>query len=185
MILVRRKVMSTIFARAAIIAASVMFVAVSGPALAQNAHFLRAVNQGISDSTDTITFKIAGLGSAVTTTVTAEAEAAALYACQNNGGNFPSDPKKQEETGTVSASGEFTSGKNGSITGGLTLSAPASTLNCPGGQTEVLVCVEFENKRVSEPAAGTQEATPSSASTILLSQFQAECEELFANNPAP
>jgi hypothetical protein len=163
--------MSTIFARAAIIAASVMFVAVSGPALAQNAHFLRAVNQGISDSTDTITFKIAGLGSAVTTTVTAEAEAAALYACQNNG--------------TVSASGEFTSGKNGSITGGLTLSAPASTLNCPGGQTEVLVCVEFENKRVSEPAAGTQEATPSSASTILLSQFQAECEELFANNPAP
>jgi hypothetical protein len=62
---------------------------------------------------------------------------------------------------------------------------PDSTLNCPGGQTEVLVCVEFENKRVSEPAAGTQEATPSSASTILLSQFQAECEELFANNPAP
>ena len=177
--------MSTIFARAAMIAAPVVFAAALGTALAASPHFLKADNQGISGSTDTITFKIAGLGDTVTTTVTASAEAAALYACQNNGGNFPADPKKQEETGTVSASGEFTSGKNGSITGGLTLSAPDSTLNCPGGQTEVLVCVEFENKRVSEPAAGTAAATPSSASTILLSQFQAECEELFANNPAP
>ena len=177
--------MSTIFARAAIVAASVLFAGALGTALAASPHFLRAVNQGISDSTDTITFKIAGLGDTVTTTVTASAEAAALYACQNNGGNFPSDPKKQEETGTVSASGEFTSGKNGSITGGLTLSAPASTLDCPGGQTEVLACVEFENKRVSEPAAGEAAATPSSASAVFFSQFQAECEELFANNPAP
>lgn len=154
-----------------------------GTALAASPHFLKADNQGISGSTDTITFKIAGLGAAVSTTVTAAAEAAALYVCRNNGGNFPADPKKQEETGTVEQSGNFTSGKNGSITGGLTLSAPPSTLDCPGGQTEVLVCVEFENKRVSEPAAGTTAATPSSASVILLSAFQAECQALFADNP--
>ena len=58
-------------------------------------------------------FKIAGLGDNQTITVTASASATAVYACQNNGGNFPSDPKKQQVSGPVSASGEFTSGKNG------------------------------------------------------------------------
>jgi hypothetical protein len=175
--------MSTLSARRAIVASAVLLAAALGTALAASPHFSRVVNQGISGTTDTITFKIAGLGDTVTTTVTAEADAAALYVCQNNGGNFPADPKKQAETGTVTASGEFTSGKNGSITGGLTLSAPASTLDCPGGQREVIVCVEFENKRVSEPAAGTEPATPSSASVVNLPEFQSECEALFANNP--
>lgn len=174
--------MSTIFARTAIVASAVLFAAF-GTALADNPHFIKAVNQGISDSTDTITFKIAGLGDTVTTTVTVSADAAALYACRNKGKNFPEDPKKQEETGPVTNSGDFTSGKNGQITGGLTLSAPASTLECPPGQSLVLVCVQFENKQVSEPAAGTLSTTPSSVSAIFFNQFQDECEKLFASNP--
>jgi hypothetical protein len=99
---------------------------------------------------------IPGLGDTVTTTVTANADATALYACQNNGGNFPSDPKKQQVSGPVSASGDFTSGKNGQITDSLTLSPPASTLDCPGGQHVVLARVSYTNVSVSEPAAGTE-----------------------------
>jgi hypothetical protein len=102
-----------------------------------------------------VNFKIAGLGDTVTTTVTATADATAVYACRNNGGNFPSDPKKQQVSGPVSNSGQFSSGKNGQITGFLNLSPPPSTLNCPGGQTAVTCSVSYTNVQVSAPDAGT------------------------------
>jgi hypothetical protein len=141
---------------AALVAAVALMLAAS-PAFAAAAHFVRADATGPNDDgTLTVNFKIAGLGDTVTTTVTANADATALYACQNNGGNFPADPKKQEVSGPVSASGDFTSGKNGQITDSLTLSPPASTLDCPSGQHDVLARVSYTNVSVSEPAAGTE-----------------------------
>jgi hypothetical protein len=132
---------------AAAVAALLLF---ASPASAASPHFLRASASGPDGSGDlVVNFKIAGLGDTVTTTVTASANATAVYACQNNGGNFPSDPKKQQVSGPVSASGDFTSGKNGSITDSLTLMPPASTLNCPGGQHEVLASVSYTNVQVS------------------------------------
>src|SRR5215217_2088372 len=118
---------------------------------AQNPHFLRASASGPNNAGNlTVSFKIAGLGSNETITVTASANATAVYACRNNGGNFPSDPKKQTVSGPVSASGDFTSGQNGQITGSLTLSPPANTtLTCPGGQRVVLVSVSYTNVQVS------------------------------------
>ena len=140
---------------AALVAAAALTLAAS-PALAAAPHFVRADASGPNaDGTLTVNFKIAGLGDTVTTTVTASADATALYACQNRGGNFPEDPKKQQVSGPVSASGEFTSGKNGQITGSLTLSPPASTLDCPSGQRVVLASVSYTNVAVSEPNAGT------------------------------
>jgi hypothetical protein len=125
-------------------------------AQAANAHFVRAAATGPDANGNLIVdFKIAGLGDSVTTTVTASADATALYACQNNGGNFPSDPKKQVVSGPVTASGEFTSGKNGQITDSLTLMPPPSTLVCPSGQRSVLANVSYTNVAVSEPNAGT------------------------------
>ena len=136
--------------------AAVLTLGLADVAQAANAHFVRAAATGPDDNGNLIVnFKIAGLGDTVTTTVTASGNATALYACRNNGGNFPSDPKKQEVSGPVSASGQFTSGKNGSITDSLTLMPPASTLDCPGGQRVVLARVSYTNVAVSEPAAGT------------------------------
>jgi hypothetical protein len=125
--------------------------AITAPsALAANAHFINASASGPNAQGNlAVNFKIAGLGDNVTITVTASADATALYACQNKGGNFPSDPKKQQVSGPVSASGAFTSSKNGSITGSLTLMPPASTLDCPGGQREVLANVSYTNVQVS------------------------------------
>jgi hypothetical protein len=129
---------------------------VAGTALAQNPHFLRASASGPNTAGElSVSFKIAGLGDTVTTTVTATADATAVYACRNNGRNFPEDPKKQTVSGPVSASGDFTSGKNGQIVGSLTLSPPASTLDCPPGQEEVLVSVSYTNVAVNSPDAGT------------------------------
>jgi hypothetical protein len=141
---------------AAMVAAVALMLAAS-PAFAAAPHFVRASASGPNaDGTLTVDFKIAGLGDTVTTTVTASADATALYACKNRGGNFPEDPKKEEVSGPVSASGEFTSGKNGQITGSLTLSPPASTLDCPSGQRVVLANVTYTNVAVSEPNAGTE-----------------------------
>jgi hypothetical protein len=141
---------------AALVAAAALTLAAS-PALAAAPHFVRADAAGPNaDGTLTVNFKIAGLGDTVTTTVTASADATALYACQNRGGNFPEDPNKQQVSGPVSASGEFTSGKNGQITDSLTLSPPPSTLDCPGGQRVVLASVSYTNVAVSEPNAGTE-----------------------------
>jgi hypothetical protein len=123
---------------------------VAGTALAQNPHFVRASASGPDAAGNlTVDFKIAGLGSNETITVTASADATAVYACRNNGGNFPKDPKKTTVSGPVSASGEFTSGKNGQITDSLTLSPPASTLSCPPGQHVVLVSVSYTNVSIS------------------------------------
>lgn len=138
-------------------AAIVAVVLFASSANAASAHFVRASAAGPDAAGDlTVNFKIAGLGDTVTTRVTASADATALYACRNNGGNFPSDPKKQLVSGPVSASDDFTSGKNGQITDSLTLSPPASTLDCPSGQNEVLARVSYTNVAVSEPAAGTE-----------------------------
>ncbi|MCA1603921.1 MAG: hypothetical protein LC808_02700 [Actinobacteria bacterium] len=129
----------------------------AGIASAASPHFVRASATGPNSAGDLlVNFKIAGLGDTVTTTVTASADATAVYACRNNGGNFPADPKKTEVTGPVSSSGEFTSGRNGQITGSLTLSPPESTLTCPPGQRVVLVSVSYTNVQVSEPAAGAE-----------------------------
>jgi hypothetical protein len=121
------------------------------PAFADSPHFIKASASGPNNAGNlTVNFKIAGLGDNETITVTTTADATAVYACRNNGGNFPSDPKKTTVSGPVSASGDFTSGQNGQITGSLTLSPPANTtLTCPGGQRVVLVSVSYTNVQVS------------------------------------
>jgi hypothetical protein len=134
-------------------------LAFAATALAANPHFIQASASGPNAQGNlSVNFKIAGLGANETITVTATADGTALYACQNNGGNFPSDPKKQTVSGPVSASGSFTSGQNGQITGSLTLSPPASTLTCPGGQHVVLASVSYTNVAVS--GGGDTESIP-------------------------
>lgn len=98
----------------------------------------------------TTDFKLAGLGGKVTTTVTASADATSVYICMNKGGNFPSDPKKQVLAGPVSASEQLTSDKNGRITDSLSLSPPATTLDCPSAQHPVLAYVSYKNVSISK-----------------------------------
>jgi hypothetical protein len=124
-----------------------------------NPHFIRASAAGPDDAGNLIvSFKIAGLGDNVTTTVTASANATAVYACQNNGGQFPNAANKSTVSGPVSASGEFTSGKNGQISGMLTLHPPAPSpdFQCPPGQHMVLASISYTDVQVSEPNAGTE-----------------------------
>jgi hypothetical protein len=133
-----------------ILAATLIAVLGAGTAMAQNPHFLSASATGPNaNGSLTCKFKIAGLGSNETATITCSANADAIYGCENNAGNFPNAANKQELTGTVSASGQFTSGMNGQISNTLTLGPPASTLSCPSGQTRVLCSVSYTDVQVS------------------------------------
>jgi hypothetical protein len=116
------------------------------PALAANPHFLSTDTNGIQGDGDlTVNFRIAGLGNDIDTVrITLSGDATAVYACQNRGGNFPSDPKKQTRETAVSDSGTFPV-RNGSARGSLTLEPPPSTLNCPGSQRPVLASIEYDN----------------------------------------
>ena len=128
---------------------------------AANAHFLKCSASGVnSDGTLNACFKIAGLGDNQLVTVTASAHADATYACKNNGQQCSNAANKVNVQSDVSASGTFTSGKNGSIKASLTVDPPDTTLTCPGGQKLVLVSVSYTNVSVSAPGANDCDPSP-------------------------
>ena len=128
---------------------------------AASPHFLRTSASGVnSDGTVNVCFKIAGLGDNQTLDITASAHADATYACRNRGEQCPNAANKVNVQTDVSATGTFTSGKNGSITACLTVDPPDTTLTCPGGQKLVLVSVSYTNLSVSAPGAGTAAVPP-------------------------
>ena len=128
---------------------------------AANAHFLKCSASGVnSDGSLNACFKIAGLGDNQLVTVTASAHADAVYGCLNHGGQCPNAANKVEVHQDVSASGTFTSGRNGSIRASLTIEPPPTSLRCPGGQTLVLISISYSNVSVSAPGAGVCNTSP-------------------------
>ena len=128
---------------------------------AQSPHFLGCSASGVnSDGSLDVSFRIAGLGSNQSLTVTASADADAIYACKNGGNNCPNAANKVEVKSNVSATGTFTSGKNGSIRASLTVDPPSTTLTCPGGQKLVLVSISYTNVKVSAPGAEDCNTSP-------------------------
>jgi len=124
-------------------------------------HFINCGASGVnSDGSLNACFKIAGLGDNQTLTVTASAHADAIYGCLNHGQQCPNAANKVEVQQDVSASGTFTSGKNGQITGCLSVDPPPTELTCPNGQTLVLVSISYSGVSVSAPAAGQCDTSP-------------------------
>ncbi|GLZ29967.1 hypothetical protein Lesp02_21570 [Lentzea sp. NBRC 105346] len=90
-----------------------------------------------------VSFKIGGLIVGTTVTVKTTAKMTAVYACQNEGGNFPSDPKKTQVVSSVAAAGTFKVDLLGQVAGTLTINPPTPTLRCPKGQHVVLVSMSY------------------------------------------
>ena len=138
---------------------------------AANPHFINCSASGVnSDGTLNACFKIAGLGANQTITVTASATADAVYACLNHGQQCPNAANKVSVHRDVSASGDFTSGKNGQITACLEVDPPPTELTCPNGQRLVLVAVSYTNVSVSAPEAGECVTSPASFSANFFPQ---------------
>ena len=136
-----------------------------GPALATSPHFINASATGPNSSgTLSVSFKEAGLGDNVSITYRASADATAVYACFNHGGNHPQASNKETVSGPVSATSTFSSGKNGSISQSLTLSPPsAGSFSCPNGQNLVLASVSYSGVSITDT---TNSLTESIAGTF-------------------
>jgi len=140
-----------------------------GLAVAQNPHFVSADASVEGDGDLACSFKVAGLGDSVTILVTCSADASAFYACFNKGGNHPQASNKEEAAGPVQGSGEFTSGKNGSVTGTVTAHPPASTIDCPGNQVLRLCSVSYTN--IGLTADGLSADVPGTISRTFIDCF--------------
>lgn len=138
-------------------------------AFADSPHFISASASGPNSAGNLIvSFKEAGLGNNQLITYVANADATATYACINGGGNHPKATNKEAVSGPVSATGTFSSGKNGTISQSLTLSPPsAGSFACPSGQRLVLAFVSYTNVAITDTTNGVTESIPGTFSRCL------------------
>jgi hypothetical protein len=155
----------------------VAFALIAQQALAQNEHFIRASANLNNDGTLTVSFKEAGLGTNQLITYVASADATATYVCVNRGGGNPSASNKTTVSGPVSATGTFSSGKNGQVTASLTLNPPGpGGFSCPPGQSLEIAQVVYTNVSVTDTTNGITEAVPGTFDTgCLLPNVRGAC----------
>jgi hypothetical protein len=131
--------------------ASLMLGLMSSPASAVSPHFVRGTGDLNADGSLTISFKEAGLGTNQLITYTLTADATATYVCVNRGGGNPSASNKTTVSGPVSATGQFSSGKNGQVTASLTLDPPGpGSFTCPPGQSRQIAQVTYTNVTLTD-----------------------------------
>jgi hypothetical protein len=145
-------------------------------ALAVSPHFISASATVNTDGSLTVKFKEAGLGTNQLINYTAAAQGTATWVCVNKGGANPSAQNKTTVNGPVSASGAFDSGKNGNVTGSLTLQPPPSDITCPNGQKLELASASYTGVSITDTTNGITEPIPGTFSTgCLLPNVRGAC----------
>lgn len=135
---------------------------------AQSPHFVGKPTATLSGNNANVCWKEAGLGSNENVTYVASGNATATYVCVNNGGQCPNADNKTTVSGPVSATGTFSSGKNGSISQCLQIAPPsAGSFTCPSGQALTLSSVSYSNLAITDTTTpvGPAPTTPSALST--------------------
>jgi hypothetical protein len=157
----RKSLRRTIIAIAALV---VVFAFAATAALADSPHFIKAAASVDASGNLLCTFKEVGLGNtAATEFVTCSADATAVYACINGGGNHPKATNKETVSGPVSGGGTFDV-RNGSTSGAIPVGPPAAgDFSCPSGQQLVLASVCYANVTLTGAAGDTATATPNPA----------------------
>jgi hypothetical protein len=153
------------------------FVMAAPAALAVSPHFVSA-SAKVSGTNLVVSFHESGLGTNQLITYTANADATATYVCVNKGGANPSASNKTQVSGPVSATGSFSSGKNGTINQSLTLSPPPppSSFSCPPGQKQATAEVTYTNVSITDTTNGITEPIAGTFSTgCLLPDVRGAC----------
>jgi len=152
-----------------------LLVGVATVAHADSPHFVRA-SGSLSGANLDVNFKEAGLGTNQLIDYTATADATAVYVCVNKGGANPSASNKTTVSGPVSASGTFSSGKNGQVTASLTLTPPTSgTFSCPNGQKEAIASVTYTNVTITDTTNNVSESLGDFSTGCLLPNVRGAC----------
>jgi hypothetical protein len=146
-------------------------------ALAVSPHFINASATVNSDGSLTVNFKEAGLGTNQLISYTAAAQGTATWVCVNKGGANPSAQNKTTVNGPVSATGSFSSGKNGNVTASLTIQPPPSDITCPNGQRLQLASATYTGVSITDNTTPVgPEAIPGTFSTgCLLPDVRGAC----------
>lgn len=155
--------MTRLLSRIAVSGALLLGAAVT---VADSPHFVGKVTAKLTDDAVQVCFKEAGLGTNQLIDYTASANATATFVCVNGGGQCPNASNKTTVSGPVSATGTFSSGRNGAVSQCLTIEPPsAGTFTCPGGQTLTLSEVSYSGIQIKDDTNNvTQPATPTSFS---------------------
>ncbi len=146
-------------------------------AFADSPHFISA-SANLSGTNLVVSFKEAGLGNNQLITYVASADATATYVCVNKGGGNPSASNKTTVSGPVSATGTFSSGKNGTISQSLTLNPPSppSDFSCPKGQSQQIAEVSYTNVAITDTTNNVTEPIPGTFDTgCLLPNVRGAC----------
>ena len=153
-----------------------LVIAAAAPALAVSPHFISA-NARLSGTNLVVNFKEAGLGTNQLITYVASADSTVTYVCVNKGGSNPSAQNKTTISGPVSATGTFSSGKNGNVVASLTLNPPGpGSFSCPKGQSLEIAQVTYTNVSITDSTNGVTEPIAGSFSTgCLLPNVRGAC----------
>ena len=145
-------------------------------AFADSPHFIKA-SAALSGTQLKVSFKEAGLGNNQLITYVASADSTVTYVCVNNGGANPSAQNKTTVSGPVSATGTFSSGKNGTISQTLTLSPPGpGSFSCPNGQSLQIAQVSYTNVVITDTTNNVSESIPGTFDTgCLLPNVRGAC----------
>jgi hypothetical protein len=149
----------------------------TGIGLAASPHFLTTTDS-INQVTGVLTcsWKEAGLGNNQNIDYKCEAQGNATYVCVNGGGANPSASNKTTVTGLVSATGTFSSGKNGSITASLSVNPPGSDgFSCPPGQSLELARVSYSSVFLIDITNGIQVQLNDQSTGCLLPNVKGAC----------
>jgi hypothetical protein len=160
-----------------ILAAAFATAALAVPAaLATSPHFISASGTVNSDGSLTVNFKEAGLGTNQNISYTLSADGTTTWVCVNKGGANPSAQNKTTVNGPVSASGTFSSGKNGNVTASLTVQPPPSNISCPNGQRLELAPASYTNVTLTDTTNNIIAPIPGTfASGCLLPNVRGAC----------
>lgn len=161
-----------------LLASLVALVALAGSstaAFAVSPHFISASANINPDGTLTASFKEAGLGTNLLINYTLSAQGTATWVCVNGGGANPSAQNKTTVNGPVSASGTFSSGKNGNVTASLTVSPPPANISCPKGQELALASASYTGVTLTDVTNGITESLGDFSSGCLLPNVRGAC----------
>ncbi|NGY63258.1 hypothetical protein G7043_30490 [Lentzea sp. NEAU-D13] len=113
----------------------------------------------------TVSFDERGLGNE-NIDYTLTADATAVFACINGGGNHPQAANKETINSEVSATGSFEA-KNGRVRASLTTGTPsAGGFACPRGQRLVLASVTYTDILLTDTTNGVSTSVPGTSRTF-------------------
>ena len=97
---------------------------------------------------------------------TLTADATAVFACINGGGNHPQAANKETVNAEVSAGGSFEP-KNGRVQASLSAGPPSTgSFSCPKGQRLVLASVSYTNIVLTDTTNGVSTSLPDASRTF-------------------